>query len=550
MARPLRRPDQFKNTPYIRRMSVKPFFRALMIVVSMVCCIAQQAWSADAPKADTAKKGFYRNPVIPGDFADPSVIKVGNTFYAAGTSSEWGPHFPLFTSTDLINWKQAGYVFDAPPSWTASSFWAPELFYYRNTFYIYYVAKRKKDNISYIGVATAADPLKGFTDHGPIIEYGTEAIDPFVINENGVLYMSFKAYGLDKRPIEILSCRLSADGLKVEGDYTSLLRDDNRQGMEGQVLIKKNNYYYLFYSAGNCCGLKCSYNVRVARSQKPEGPYEYYKGNPVLTANDTWKCPGHGTLVQAYGDRYFYLYHAYSVKDNVFTGRQGMLDELVWNKASGWPSFKAGTSPSVSAATPGKTDQVVKHDWLDNFDGGKLQPVWQWDFRHSKPRVNMGKGELYLSGDTLAGNNTGIALTIRPVSGDYEIITEVIGGFHSLDGLVLYGDAGQAVGFGVDKGNKLVIWETKNNQWQALAEAPLKLFSVRLKMEVKEGYLCRFYWSKYGGPWSELKITGVSAYDGKFLAPWDRSPRPGIIHSGSQSEPGNFSDFRINYAVH
>src|SRR5688572_16249147 len=75
---------------------------------------------------DTTKKN-YTNPVIPGDFADPSVIKVGDTYYATGTSSEWAPHFPLFTSKDLVTWKQVGYIFNKQPSWTASSFWAPEL---------------------------------------------------------------------------------------------------------------------------------------------------------------------------------------------------------------------------------------------------------------------------------------------------------------------------------------------------------------------------------------------------------------------------------------
>jgi beta-xylosidase len=523
------------------------FYCFVLAFTSILCLGTKQAYSADAPSADTIKKGFYRNPVIPGDFADPSIIKVGNTYYAAGTSSEWGPHFPLFTSTDLVNWKQAGYIFNTPPSWTSSSFWAPELFYYKNTFYVYYVAKRKKDNVSFIGVATAKDPLKGFTDQGPIVEHGTEAIDPFVINEKGTLYMTFKAYGLDKRPIELLGCKLSADGLKVEGEYFSLLKDEERKGMEGQVLIKKNDYYYLFYSAGNCCGIKCSYNVRVTRSKTLEGPYEVYSGNPILTENETWKCPGHGTLVQAYGDRYFYLYHAYSVKDNVFTGRQGMLDELVWNTTTGWPAFKQGASPSVSNASPGKTTQVANHNWEDKFDGGILNQSWQWDFRHSKPEVRLAKGELYLTGDTLAGNkNTGVAITIRPVTGDYEIITELLGANNSLDGLVLYGDAGQAVGIGVDDAKKVVVWEIKNGKHLVLAEAGT-YNTIRLRMDVKDGYLVRFYRANGEGPWQELKLEGGAAYDGKFLAPWDRSPRPGLIHRGSRQERGDFGYFRIRY---
>ncbi len=57
--------------------------------------------------------------VIPGDFADPSIIKVGNTYYAVGTSSEWAPHFPIFKSADLKTWKQTGYVFNKTPEWAS-----------------------------------------------------------------------------------------------------------------------------------------------------------------------------------------------------------------------------------------------------------------------------------------------------------------------------------------------------------------------------------------------------------------------------------------------
>src|SRR5690349_9531871 len=55
--------------------------------------------------------------VIPGDFADPSVIRNSDIYYAAGTSSEWAPHFPLFQSTDLLHWQPIGFVFNQTPSW-------------------------------------------------------------------------------------------------------------------------------------------------------------------------------------------------------------------------------------------------------------------------------------------------------------------------------------------------------------------------------------------------------------------------------------------------
>jgi hypothetical protein len=51
--------------------------------------------------------------------------------------------------------------------------------------------------------------------------------------------------------------------------------------------------------------------------------------------------------------RYFYIYHSFSVA-NFGVGRQGMLDELVWDKNTGWPKFKNGNTPSVKALVPFK----------------------------------------------------------------------------------------------------------------------------------------------------------------------------------------------------
>ena len=59
----------------------------------------------------------YRNPVISGDFPDPSIIRVGENYYAAGTSSEFAPNYPLYHSVDLINWEKIGFIFFETPEW-------------------------------------------------------------------------------------------------------------------------------------------------------------------------------------------------------------------------------------------------------------------------------------------------------------------------------------------------------------------------------------------------------------------------------------------------
>ena len=64
------------------------------------------------------QESYFTNPVIHGDVADPSIIRIDQTYYITGTSSEWAPYYPVFTSTDLVNWQQTGHVFDEKPEWT------------------------------------------------------------------------------------------------------------------------------------------------------------------------------------------------------------------------------------------------------------------------------------------------------------------------------------------------------------------------------------------------------------------------------------------------
>ena len=265
---------------------------------------------------------YFDNPVNRGVFADPSIVKVVDTYYVTATSSEWAPHLPVFTSVDLINLEQVGHIFNEKPEWTSHSFWAPELYYLSNKMYCYYTARRKSDNVSYIGVASSEGTSLDFKDHGPIIEYGTEAIDPFVYEDNGDLYITWKAYGLDNRPIELLGSRLSSDGLRLEGEIFSLLKDEGI-GLEGQYHFKQGNYYYIIYSAKSCCGPGSDYDVRVARSTSFRGPYEKYSENPILYGDgkDYISC-GHGTVVETdlclrpQTTRYYYSTKVNNVNDS------------------------------------------------------------------------------------------------------------------------------------------------------------------------------------------------------------------------------------------
>ena len=274
--------------------------------------------------------------VIDADAPDPSVIRVGDTYYAAATSGNKPQAYQRYRSKDLLTWEPMGFVFDEWPDWTCGSFWAPELFDLSGRTMCYYTARQKSDSASCIGVAMADGPEGKFRDYGPLVKTTNEAIDAFVFRDGTQLYITWKAYGLDpsKRPIELLCQKLSDDGLHLQGEPFMLLRDDERQGMEGQCVFREGEWWYLLYSIRDCCSPRSDYAVSVARSHSIEGPWEKYEGNPILEgeppsgssegekkevsprgdlegADGGLQSCGHGTMVRTPSGEMFYLCHAY-----------------------------------------------------------------------------------------------------------------------------------------------------------------------------------------------------------------------------------------------
>ena len=88
------------------------------------------------------------------------------------------------------------------------------------------------------------------------------------------------------------------------------------------------------------------------------------------------------------------------------------------------------------------------------------------------------------------------------------------------------------------------VWEVKKEKWSVLKEAVSGSSPVQLKIGVEKGSQLRFYWSENGKDWKELLVNG-EFYNGDFLPPWDRSPRPGLMQYGA--EAAAFSFFEIRY---
>ena len=132
---------------------------------------------------------------------------------ATATTSQWAPIFPLLHSTDLVNWRRVGAVFQTPPAWSGGSYWAPEIAHDGDRFFIYYTA-RKKDGPLCIAVADADRPDGPYTDHGPLICQPVGSIDAVAIrDENGRRFVVWKEDGnRKKQPTPLWAQPLSDDG--------------------------------------------------------------------------------------------------------------------------------------------------------------------------------------------------------------------------------------------------------------------------------------------------------------------------------------------------
>ena len=492
--------------------------------------------------AASAPRPFqYQNPVRAGDYPDPSVIRVGADYWATATSSEWAPHFPLLHSRDLVNWGVRGSVLAATPGWAKGSFWAPEIAEDQGRFFVYYVARRH-DNRLAVAVATAERAEGPYTDRGELVAQEAGSIDPVPFTDaQGVRWLLWKEDGNSRKlPTPIWLQRLSDDGLRLVGERREILRNDapwEGAVVEGPFVLRRGDYYYLFYSGGACCGRGCDYALGVARAKAMLGPWEKFPGNPILAGNDAWRCPGHGSIVTDPDGRSWLLYHAYAQKGFVATGREMLLDEVVFG-AEGWPVINRGTGPSVRAQGPAAVSrQQDVTRWREEFDrAGELPPGWQWPMG-KKPSAVMAAGALTL---TVTDDSAAVVQSI--VAPSFVVETAVAARRlpgAAWGGLAIYGDRLNHLALVTD-GKRIQVWSQRRGERTVVAETAVPPgAAVRLRVACLDGNRFRFAVPDGQGGWVEL----AGETDGSFLPPWDRGVRAGLCVAGPSGAAGTFDYF-------
>jgi len=297
----------------------------------------------------------YENPVWPEYFADPFVLKTGDTYYAYGTGSSPlesdGRAFPVLRSHDLAHWHYVGGSLQPMPG--ATAFWAPEVAEEGGRFYMYYSgATGGSDESHRLRVAVSDKPEGPFLDSGreilPDFGFSIDA-SPFKDPRTGQWYLYFAHDFLEDEPhgtglgVVRMKDMFTPDMQPVMVNRASQdwhIYEKNRDykgkvwpawyTVEGPFVVYRQDRYWCLYSGGRWSSER--YGVGFAVADNPLGPWkdDFAIHGPVVLKGipDQIIGPGHNSVTIAPDGRSdVIVYHAW---DRELTKRRMCIDPLLW----------------------------------------------------------------------------------------------------------------------------------------------------------------------------------------------------------------------------
>lgn len=327
----------------------------------------------------------YVNPILPYDYSDPDVCRVGNTYVMTSSSFNNVPGLQILASRDLVHWeivdaalRQAlpGYRPGERP--TGKYVWAPSIRVHNHMLYIYY---GDPDSGIWCVRADIGRGLKWpLRWQEPVLVMPARGyIDPCPLwDEDGRCYL---VHALAGSRAGLKSClmmaELSADGLSVKVPSRIIFDGhEEQETCEGPKLYKRHGYYYIFHPAG---GVRTGWQV-VQRSRNIYGPYEL---KVVLAQGQSdVNGPHQGAWVEAKGGAHYFLHF----QDVGVAGRIVHMQPMRW--ADDWPEMGNHGEPM---ACVGKVSEGAEYTWAnfarrDEFDNAELALDWQFAGAHIDPK--------------------------------------------------------------------------------------------------------------------------------------------------------------------
>lgn len=324
----------------------------------------------------------YKNPILPGFHPDPSICRVGETYYLVNSTFSYFPGVPIFQSKDLIHFIQIGNILDREEQLNLSDaehsggIFAPTIRYHQGTYYMI------TTNVTHGGnfIVTAQNPTGPWSN--PYFLEGADGIDPSLFfDEDGRCYYcgtkarrEGSAFWGDN---EIYISELDLKTMKLIGPSYAAWHGALRNGewQEGPHLYKKDGYYYLLIAEG---GTGLNHAVTIARSKSLFKPFEGCKRNPILTHRHLGKKypivnTGHADLIEtATGEWYMVLLASRPCDGYCNLGRETFLVPVTWE--DGWPVINYGIglvedkikiSAPESLNPPTETSTLHSHSFDD-----------------------------------------------------------------------------------------------------------------------------------------------------------------------------------------
>lgn len=277
----------------------------------------------------------FKNPVLPGFHADPSVCRVGDDFYLVNSTFQYFPGVPVFHSKDLVNWEQVGNCLTRPSQVDLkgtdgnSGIYAPTIRYNNGRFYMVTTVFPSRRHF-YVWTDNPA----GEWSEPIVIDFAIGSCDPTLYFEEDKCYFLWKEG-------EIKICEIDVETGKQLGEIHYLGVGLGGRYPEGPHIYKKDGYYYLLLAEG---GTEHGHHVNILRSKSLFGPYEPNPANPILShfnmkmQNSNIQGLGHADLVQASDSSWWMICLGYRTSGYLqhVMGRETMLAPVQWEK-DGWP---------------------------------------------------------------------------------------------------------------------------------------------------------------------------------------------------------------------
>ncbi len=294
------------------------------------------------------------NPALDGFYADPQVLYSNKTgkYYIYPTSdgfTGWsGYYFKVFSSDNLVDWKDEGKILDMKAgdvAWADGSAWAPTIVEKKvgddYKYYYYFSGNYVAGGGKQIGVAVADDPTGPFVaEKEPMIKESPEGwgqqIDPcaFIDPVSGKSYIYWgNGY--------LAAAELNDDMVSVKSKSIKVLTpkggtNDDYGFREGVYVIYRDGTYYFMWSVDDTGSP--NYHVAYGTAKSPMGPIKVAK-NPIVILQDAANGiygTGHHSVVQVPGkDEWYIVYHRINAKhlhDGPGYHREVCIDKLEFNE--------------------------------------------------------------------------------------------------------------------------------------------------------------------------------------------------------------------------